>query len=210
MIDPSTGWFEMAPIPSKEADVVANLVEQKWLTRYPWPNLITYDKGTEFMAEFAKMIVQDYGCKKKGITTRNPQANAILKRIHKTISNIICTFQPQDADLDESDPWAGILATTMFAVRSTFHTTLQATPSQLVFGRDAILPIQFIANWEHIKQRKQMIIQKNNQKENARRIPHEYHVNDQVLMKQDWRMKFGSNPWEGPYKLLQVFNNGTV
>jgi hypothetical protein len=26
------------------------------ITRYPRPNIITYDKGTEFLAEFAKMI----------------------------------------------------------------------------------------------------------------------------------------------------------
>jgi hypothetical protein len=31
--------------------------------------------------------------KKKPITTRNPQANAIVERIHQTIGNIIPNFQ---------------------------------------------------------------------------------------------------------------------
>ena len=56
MIDPATGWFEMREIKTKSADVISNIVEQAWLTRYPWPTQITYDKGTEFMAEFANMI----------------------------------------------------------------------------------------------------------------------------------------------------------
>ena len=56
MIDPATGWFEMKQLPNKEAITVANIVEQQWLTRYPWPQLITYDKGTEFLAEFKEMI----------------------------------------------------------------------------------------------------------------------------------------------------------
>ena len=30
----------------------------------------------------------------------------------------------------------------MFAVKATYHTTLQTTPAQLVFGRDAILKVK--------------------------------------------------------------------
>jgi hypothetical protein len=44
------------------------------------------------MAEFAKMVKNDYGLKLKPITTRNPQANAIIERVHQTIGNIIQTF----------------------------------------------------------------------------------------------------------------------
>ena len=57
-------------------------------------------------------------------------------------------------DIDEDNPWAGILTATMFGVRSTYHTTLQATPMQLVFGRDAIMPITHRAEWKLIKDRK--------------------------------------------------------
>lgn len=41
-----------------------------------------------------------------------------------------------DNDLDESDPWSGILTAIAFAVRATVHTTTQATATQLVFGRE--------------------------------------------------------------------------
>ncbi len=79
MIDPATGWFEVAEIPDKEPITIANIVEQTWLTRYPWPQIITYDKGTEFLTEFARMVEKDYGIKKKGATKRNPQANVDWK-----------------------------------------------------------------------------------------------------------------------------------
>ena len=45
MIDPATGWFEMAPFKNKQAITVANQVEQIWFTRYPWPTQIIYDRG---------------------------------------------------------------------------------------------------------------------------------------------------------------------
>ena len=210
MIDPATGWFEMKELPNKYAITVANIVEQTWLTRYPWPTRITYDKGTEFMAEFADMVKNDYGLSKHGATKRNPQANAIIERIHQTIGNIIRTFQVQDAYLDEENPWDGILAATMFATRATYHTTLQATPAQLVFGRDAILNTKFEANWNLIRERKQKIIKENNKRENAKRVSHKYKRNDKVLFKRQEKSKYGQDPWEGPYKITKVNNNGTV
>ena len=72
--------------------------------------------------------------------------------------------------------WKGILSATAFAVWSTFHTTLHQSPGQLVFGRDMIFNIKHEANWEYIRQRKQKLIDKNNQRENASRIPHVYNI----------------------------------
>jgi uncharacterized protein with NRDE domain len=51
------------------------------------------------------------------------------------------------------------------AIKSTYHTTLQATPCQLVLGRDMIHNIAFRANWDKIQKRKQDIINKSNQKQ---------------------------------------------
>ena len=79
MIDPATGWFNFAELKTKRADIIANKIEQAWLNKYPWPTEIytrpaeiILDRGREFMAEFSKMILKDYGIKKKPITSRNP------------------------------------------------------------------------------------------------------------------------------------------
>jgi hypothetical protein len=85
------------------------------------------------------MVKHDYGITVKAITTWKPQANAILERIHATIGNIIRTHQVLETELDEDNPWSGILAAAMYAARATIHTTLQATPMQLVFGRYDVL-----------------------------------------------------------------------
>jgi hypothetical protein len=88
---------------------------------------------------------------------------------------------------------------------------LQAIPAQLVFGRDAILNTKFEANWNLIRTQKQKIIRKNNEKENSKRIPHEYKAQDKVLcVGKPTLSKFGSSPWEGPYEIVKVNNNGTV
>ena len=112
------------------------------------------------------MMANDYGIPCNSISIRNPKGSVIVERVHQTIGNIIRTFKIQEMDLDDENPWEGILSSTMFAIRSTVHTTTQHTPSQLVFGRDAILNINQEANWQLIKQRKQALINKGNQKEN--------------------------------------------
>jgi hypothetical protein len=117
----------------------------------------------------------------------------------------------KDPYLDPDNPWGGILSATMFAERATYHTTLQATPAQLVFGRDAILNTKFEANWNVIRAQKQKMIQKNNQKMNSKRISHEYKATDKVLcVGKPTLSKFCNSPWEGPYEIVNVNNNGTV
>jgi hypothetical protein len=125
MIDPATGWLELQQVTTKTADVVVNIVEQTWLTRYPKPDKLIYDHGSEFKAEFAVMIKNDYGIKKCPAITRNPQASSILEAVHQTIGNLVRTNIYDQRDLDEDDPWSGIWAASMFVIRATYHTTFK-------------------------------------------------------------------------------------
>ena len=92
MIDPATGWFEMAQIPNKTAAEIADITKKTWFTRYSLPQQIVFDRGTKFIAEFSNMCQTDHGFKRKQITTRNPQSNEIIKRIHQNTGNIIHIF----------------------------------------------------------------------------------------------------------------------
>ena len=87
------------------------------------------------------------------------------------------------SNIVNNDPWSGILAATIFAVRATYHTTLQASPMQLVSGREAILNIKHVANWEHIRQRKQERINRNNKCKNMHHNNHQYKVGKKILVK---------------------------
>ena len=68
MMDPATGWIEICPVPSACADLVSNIVELAWLTRYPLPSKVTIFHGNEFSAEFKTMIQADYGITVKHIS----------------------------------------------------------------------------------------------------------------------------------------------
>eukprot|EP00957_Ditylum_brightwellii_P109133 8325338-Ditylum_brightwellii.AAC.1 len=61
----------MAEIKTKRAEVIANVIEQTWFNRYPWPMEVVLDRGTEFMTKFTEMIQRDYRITKRLITTQN-------------------------------------------------------------------------------------------------------------------------------------------
>ena len=79
--------------------------------------------------------------------TRNPEAIVIVERVHQTIGYIICTLNIQKNASYNENSLEEILSSTMFALPPIVHTTMQHTPSQLVFGRDTILNINQEANW---------------------------------------------------------------
>jgi hypothetical protein len=227
MMDPVTGWFEIAEVPSKRADIIANILEYKWLARYPRPAAVIMDRGREFYAEVADTLYDEYGITLKYITARNPQGNSMIERIHQTIRNMIATLdirglndvdtskedeseEDSEKTLTSRDKWEGVLSAVGFAVRATVHTTMRATPMQLVFGRDAILNVGFQADWEYIKQRRTKVILQNNQRENAKRLPYTYNVGDKVMILQHQHRKYGQPRYAGPYDIDRVNANGTV
>ena len=106
MIDPATRWIKICSVPEvrAKANPIANHVELTWLTSPPLPNKITVDKGKQRLAEFKIIIAIDCRIPCNSISVRNPQANAIVERIHQNIGNIY-TFKTQQMDLDNENPW---------------------------------------------------------------------------------------------------------
>ena len=167
MIDLATGWIEIRTVSSVRVDLVANQEELAWLACYPLPSKVIVDKRNEFKAKFREIIINDYGITVKPITSRNLQANAILDRVHQTISNILRTYKVQKMELDDENLWDGTLASTMFAYTATIHTSTKYTPAQLFFGRDSIINQRHDVDWKIIRKRKHNIINKGNEYENC-------------------------------------------
>jgi hypothetical protein len=100
-------------------------------------------------------MIQNYGQKSKPTSTHNPQSNGIIeiKKIHAVLNDMLRTHCLSETKMDEDDPWSDILSSTAFAIRATCHGILEATPGQLVFNRDMVLPLKFNADWAYIAQR---------------------------------------------------------
>jgi hypothetical protein len=70
-----------------------------------------------------------------------------------------------------------------------------------------LFDLSFKANWKNIKERKMARIEDSNQRENAKRTSHTYHVGDLVSKDQN---QLQPRPRDGPYTIDKVCTNGTL
>jgi cation transport regulator ChaB len=115
------------------------------------------------------------------------------------------SYELEDHDFDYQDPLLQILANCAWAIRSTVHSVLNATPVQIVFGRDMLFDLSFTTEYKEIKKRKEEASDANTHKENSKQVKHEYKVNDQILLQ-----KKLSTKRDGLYQVVQVYSNGTL
>jgi len=209
MIDPATGWFEVKDVVQPDVQSVMVAFDDTWLCRYPRPQTLGFDGGSEYKAVFDEMC-KNYDMKKAQSAAYNPQSNGVIERVHQVLNNCLSTANMEERELDARDPWGSFLAATAFPIRSTFHTTTHATPGQLVFQRDMILPIQFKADWALIHSQRQQETERNNTRENRTRIPHEYKVGEKILLNISGRKRKHGPKRKGPYLIEKVYDNGTL
>jgi hypothetical protein len=142
---------------------------------------------------------------------KNPRANGILERVHQVLGQMLHTAEldmansvtPNDVDVFLDKP--------AWAICSTYHTVLKASPGAVIFRRDMLFDILFVADWHKIGERPQLLTDCGNQRENAKQIDYNYKVGDKVLVMNEGILckaesAYGKEPWT----ITTVHTNGTI
>ena len=223
-LDPSTGWFEITEVPyfniedvkmknkaaiDKSSARISNLFNDVWLSRYPRPRKVVFDNGSEFKKNFIPLL-KDFAIKPTCTTIKNPQANAPVERVHQVVGQMMITQDLKSKVFDFINPWGPMLTSIAWAVRAAHHSTLGYTPAQLVYGRDMIFNLKTIINWKDISARKQIQVDKDNLRENKKRVDYDYQIGSQVYVTKDGIHRKLDGPKLGPYPITEVYTNGTV
>jgi hypothetical protein len=87
-----------------------------------------------------------------------------------------------------------------WAICSTYHTVLKASPGAAIFGWDMLFDIPFVADWCKIGERRQSLTNHGNQRKNAKQIDYNYKVGDKVLVINKGILRkaesaYGKEPW---------------
>ncbi|KAE8654932.1 No pollen germination related 2 [Hibiscus syriacus] len=120
-----------------------------------------------------------------------PNMNGAVEAANKNIKRIITKTTETYKDWHEKLPFA------LYAYRTTVRTSTGATPFSLVYGMEAVLPIE--------------MYQKRMMKSHDKKVhPREFQEGDLVLKKilpihKDFRGKWMPN-WEGPYVVKKAFS----
>ncbi len=103
------------------------------------------------------------------------------------------------------------LDNTAWAICSTYHTVLKASPGAAILGRDMLFDITFVADWIKIGEQRQSLTNCGNQCKNAKRIDYDYKVGGKMLLIYEVILRkaesaYGKEPWT----ITTVYMNGTI
>ncbi len=169
------------------------------MCRYPRCHHLIYDNGSEFKLHF-DYLCESYSIIRTPTTVKNPQANGILGRIHQVLGQMLCRAELDIADSVTTNDIDVFLDNAAWAIRSTYHTVLKASPGAAIFGQDMLFNIRFVADWCKIGERRQSLTDCGNQCENAKCIDYDYKVGDKVLVINKCILRkaesaYGKKPW---------------
>ena len=212
IIDTVTNLAELIRVKTPKAKLAATALEQGWLHRYPRPVRCIHDQGPEYQGQEFQLLLKKHGIDNIPISVRNPQANAICERMHQVVGNILRTLfnsnPPQNqGQADKVFDYALSLAS--YSLRTTYHRTLGISPGALVFHRDMIMDVPFVANLLLLHDKRQAVIDYNLRRENQRRYNYDYKQGQQVLEILSKPTKLGQRT-KGPFVIEQVHANGTL
>ena len=98
---------------------------------------------------------------------------------------MLCTTELDMANTVATSDIDAFLTDAAWAIRSTYHTVLKASPGAAIFGRDMLFDIPFLADWNKIGEHRQCQTVLNTEHENHSRRDWDYQVSDKVLLRKD-------------------------
>jgi hypothetical protein len=168
------------------------------------------DNGSEFKLHL-RALCKTYGIKHKPASIKNPQANAILERIHAVFTNMLRTAEPDMAELVNASDIDIFLADATWAICSTHHTVLKASPGAAIFGCNMLFDISFIADWKTIGEHRQRLTDHNTDQENEGRIDYDYKVGQKILVQNKGIICKAQSLWQkDPWTITTVHTNGNI
>ncbi|MCO5602979.1 hypothetical protein L7F22_057121 [Adiantum nelumboides] len=130
-------WAEAASVSCITAADVSKFVLGYICSRFGTPLEILSDRGPGFRADFLDALLENLSIKHVHSTPYYPQCNGLVEKTNGVLCKIITKHvrdRPQD--------WDKHLTAALWAYRTSFKASTQFTPYHLVYGQEALLPIE--------------------------------------------------------------------
>ncbi|CAN1216511.1 Transposon Tf2-11 polyprotein [Linum perenne] len=232
-VDYFTKWVEAEALASITAYQVQKFVLKNIITRFSLPLGFVCDHGTQFDCTAFLDFCQEFKIMVRLASVAYPQANGQAEAINK----LILRGLKKRVD-DAKGKWIDELPNILWAHRTSYKTATDETPYTLVYGTEAVLPVEVnllslrIQHFNHdhndtglhhnldlIEERREdaairLVAEKKQlaRRYNAHLRPHQLEEGDWVVRKVfrpiPQQGKLNAN-WEGPYKVRDVVGPST-
>jgi hypothetical protein len=130
-------WAEAVSLREVKTDNVISFLERHIIYRFGVPHRITSDNGKAFKSHKMQRFIAKYKIRWNYSTGYYPQANGMIEAFNKTLGKIL----KKVVNRHRRD-WHDRLFEALWAYRVTVRTPTQCTPYSLVYGSEAVLPLE--------------------------------------------------------------------
>uniref|UniRef100_A0A2N9FC45 Uncharacterized protein n=1 Tax=Fagus sylvatica TaxID=28930 RepID=A0A2N9FC45_FAGSY len=217
-IDYFTKWVEACSFKNVTQVAVTRFVKNNIICRYGMPEMLITDNASNLNNRMMDQLCQQFKIQHHNSAPYRPKMNGAVEAANKNVKKILSKMTETYKDWHEHLPYA------LCAYRTSVRTSVGATPYSLVYGMEAVLPVEVEipslrilsqtqleeAEWAQATLYQRRIERAYNKK--AR--PRTFQPGDLVLKKRnmalsDPRGKFAPS-YEGPYVVKKAFSGGAI
>jgi hypothetical protein len=132
-----TKWVEVVPLKHSTDDQVISFLENNIFSRFGLPLEIITDNGPAFVSAKLTQFLAKLGVKHFTSSAYYPQGNGKDESTNKNMVRIVKRLIE-----DKPRQWHTLLTYALWLDRTTAKVSIGCTPFQLVYGQEALLPIE--------------------------------------------------------------------
>ncbi|CAJ2677241.1 unnamed protein product [Trifolium pratense] len=231
-VDYFTKWVEAEPLSDITSFRILRFFKRDVLCRFGIPQAVVTDNGTQFTDKGFQDFLAALGTKQHFTSVEHPQTNGQAEAANRVI------LRGLRRRLDQNKKkWVEELESVLWAYRTTPHSTTGETPFRMVYGTEAVIPVEVgepsrrteqpleeEMNDEALREeldlveeirtgaslREATLKQKIAARHDVKVIKREFEVGSLVLRrnaKDSQDGKLAAN-WEGPYRVIDKTENG--
>jgi hypothetical protein len=148
------GWIEGKPLRTKKAEEWVRFLFEHIVCRWGVGQMIVTDNG-ELQSTEAKSWAERFRLWITYTTSNHPESNGLVERGHQGLLKSIAASL-QSYEVHESR-WDEVFYATLWAMRITVNRVTGFTPFYMMYGQEAVVPMEFEANsWRVVEWRDPM------------------------------------------------------
>jgi len=226
-----TKWIEAEQVAQITAHKVQHFVWKNSVCRFGIPRRLGSDDGTQFTRQQLGKLCTELGIKQVFASVEHPQTNGQVESANRVL------LRGLKRRLDKAKgTWAEEVPRIVWAYHTTPQSTTKETPFSLVYGSDAMIPVEIQENSPRFQN---FVVEESNEerkvnldlldevreeakikaealkrtveyKNNSKLRPRQFQVADLVMRKaHPYQLENKlSSKWTGPFRITEALGNG--
>src|SRR6266540_1251931 len=221
-MDYFTKWPIAKAIKEAMAKTVSKFIYEKIICEHGCPQVLQSDRGIHFVNRVIQDLSEKFRIKHRLSTPYHPQTNGLVERFNQTLCEKLAKMA------EETTMWDEFIDSALMAYCTTKHVITGVTLFLLVYGREAVLPIdepydfrirdrmmQIVEEVPHIRKEARRMIRHSQQRmiESDPKKEKLFYIGEEVLYHDVAKEKYYSGKleekWKGPYTINAILLNGS-